>query len=56
MYESEYNFQPLLGEEYFLYERDNKNLFLSLIKPTEWNKKYIGSFKLMNNGKWDKIS
>ena len=56
VYEAEYSFQPLLGEEYFLYERDNKDLFLSLIKPTEWNKKYIGSFKLMNNGKWDKIS
>tara|TARA_B100000287_G_scaffold89470_1_gene81849 strand:+ start:140 stop:532 length:393 start_codon:yes stop_codon:yes gene_type:complete len=56
VYEAEYSFQPLLGEEYFLYERENKNLFLSLIKPTEWDKKYVGSFKLMNNGKWDKIS
>ncbi len=53
---AEYSFQPLLGEEYFLYERETKNLFLSLIKPTEWDKKYVGSFKLMNNGKWDKIS
>lgn len=56
VYGSEYNFQPLLGEEYFLYERKDKNLFLSLIKPMEWNQTYIGSFKLMNNGKWDKIS
>ena len=56
VYEAEYSFQPLLGEEYFLYEREDKNLFLSLIKPTEWDKKYVGSFKLMNNGKWDKIS
>ena len=56
VYESEYNFQPLLGKEYFLYERKDKNLFLSLIKPMEWNQTYIGSFKLMNNGKWDKIS
>ena len=56
VYEAEYSFQPLLGEEYFLYERDNKDLFLSLIKPSEWDKKYVGSFKLMNNGKWDKVS
>ena len=56
VYESEYSFQPLLGEEYFLYERENKNLFLSLIKPNEWNKKCVGGFKLMNNGKWDKVS
>jgi len=55
VYMSEYNFQPTLGEKYYLYERENKNLFLSLIKPKEWNQTYVGAFKLLNNGKWEKI-
>tara|TARA_Y100000004_G_C8842770_1_gene381235 strand:+ start:477 stop:866 length:390 start_codon:yes stop_codon:yes gene_type:complete len=55
VYKSEYNFQPLIGEEYYLYEKEDKNLFLSLIGPTEWNQLYVGTFKLLNNGKWEKI-
>tara|TARA_R100001443_G_C3323318_1_gene170599 strand:- start:410 stop:799 length:390 start_codon:yes stop_codon:yes gene_type:complete len=55
VYEARYNFQPILGEEYYLYEDEQKNLFLSLIGPKEWNKSYIGTFKLLNNGKWEKI-
>ena len=34
---------------------NNKDLFLSLIEPTQWDKVYIGTFKLLNNGKWEKI-
>lgn len=56
VYEAEYNFQPILGEEYFLYERQNRNIFLSLIPPSQWNQKYLGTFKLLNNGKWDKVT
>tara|TARA_R100001594_G_C3858081_1_gene220194 strand:+ start:69 stop:467 length:399 start_codon:yes stop_codon:yes gene_type:complete len=56
VYKSEYNFQPLLGEKYYLYEKENKDLFLSLIKPNEWDKNYIGTFRLLNNGKWEKYS
>ena len=55
VYESQYSFQPIVGEKYHLYERKDKNLFLSLIKPKEWDQPYIGTFKLLNNGKWEKI-
>ena len=55
IYESRYNFQPILGEPYYLYEDECKNLFLSLISPNEWKKSYVGTFKLLNNGKWEKI-
>ncbi len=55
VYESEYNFQPLVGEPYYLYEKKNKDLFLSLIEPTQWNQTYVGTFKLSNNGKWEKL-
>ena len=55
VYKSTYNFQPILGEHYHLYENNNKDLFLSLIEPTQWDKVYIGTFKLLNNGKWEKV-
>tara|TARA_R110001592_G_scaffold227273_1_gene483453 strand:+ start:3189 stop:3569 length:381 start_codon:yes stop_codon:yes gene_type:complete len=55
VYQSTYNFQPILGEPYHLYEDDDRDLFLSLIGPNEWNRKYIGTFKLLNNGKWQII-
>ena len=55
IYNSTYNFQPILGEPYHLYENKRKELFLSLIEPSAWNQKYIGTFKLLNNGKWELI-
>jgi len=55
IYNSTYNFQPILGEPYHLYENKRKELFLSLIEPGAWNQKYIGTFKLLNNGKWELI-
>ena len=55
VYESTYSFQPIQGCIYFLYEKEDKNLFLSLIEPTQWDQLYIGSFKLLNNGKWEKV-
>lgn len=51
----EYTFQPIIGQTYFLYERDNGTLFLSLIDPSSWSKKYIGSFTLDSSNKWVKV-
>ena len=54
IYESTYNFQPILGEPYHLYEGSDKP-FLSLIGPNEWDRKHLGTFKLLNNGKWEML-
>ena len=51
----EYNFLPVIGQTYYLYERENNSLFLSLIDPDSWNKKFIGTFKLDSNNKWVKV-
>ncbi|MDC1492057.1 DUF2452 domain-containing protein [Flavobacteriaceae bacterium] len=56
IYNSLYNFQPLLGEAYHLYLNKHNEHFLSLIKPNEWTQIYIGTFILLNNGKWKKES
>lgn len=55
VYASQYSFIPQIGETYHLYARDDNSTFLSLISPSEWNKKYIGSFKLDSAHKWIKI-
>ena len=56
VYKSNYSFQPMLGEPYHLYHNTKTDkLFLSLIEPTQWDKVYIGTFILLNNGKWEKV-
>jgi hypothetical protein len=54
IYESKFNFKPIIGKDYHLYKEYNKYL-LSLIGPNEWNKNYIGTFKMNYNMKWIKI-
>ena len=56
VYEADYSFQPIVGHDYHLYEREDKSLWLSLIAPDEWDKPYVGSFKLLTNGKWERIT
>ena len=54
IYNSKYNFKPIIGETYYLYKSGKKN-FLSIIKPDEWDFKCIGTFKLRSNNIWQKI-
>ena len=55
IYNALYNFQPILGEPYYLYLNDDDKHFLSIIEPNEWGQIFVGTFKLLNNGKWEKI-
>ena len=56
VYKSTYSFQPMLGEPYHLYHNvETDKLFLSLIEPSQWDKVYVGTFRLLNNGKWEKV-
>jgi len=55
VYSSRYSFLPVVGEVYHLYMKDDDTTFLSLIGPTEWGKKYIGSFRLDSRNKWVKV-
>jgi hypothetical protein len=55
VYNADYNFQPLVNEPYHLYEREPSLYFLSLIGPTEWSEQYVGTFKLLTDGRWEKI-
>ena len=52
VYNSKFSFEPIMGEIYHLYLREDGTNFLSLIPPDSWNKEHIGSFKLNSNKKW----
>ena len=54
IFNSKYNFKPIVGKEYYLYENDKQN-FLSIIKPEEWDKKCLGKYKLNSRNVWQKI-
>ena len=56
VYSSQYSFIPSIGEIYHLYVREDDSTFLSLISPEQWNKKYVGSFRLDSTQKWIKVS
>ena len=54
VYTAKFKFEPLVGETYFLYEGEEED-FLSLISPDQWNKKFLGAFRLSSEYKWEKI-
>ncbi len=51
VYESDFGFEPVMGETYHLYEVDG-GFRLSLIGPSEWSRRYVGSFQLDSDGRW----
>ena len=54
VYNAEFRFKPVMGKVYFLYQTDDGKLFLSLIEPNEWDKIFIGAFKLISDNRWEK--
>jgi hypothetical protein len=55
VYESRFNFEPVIGETYHLY-READHFRLSLIEPERWpQKRYVGSFELRSSGNWKVI-
>ena len=56
IYNTEYNFEPIIGEIYHLYEREEGTIFLSVIPPDSFRQyKFMGSFQLTFEKVWRKI-
>jgi len=55
IYNAVFNFEPIVGETYYLYTGNSKENFLSLISPNQWDKECLGSFQLTAEQKWIKI-
>tara|TARA_B000000441_G_C21352535_1_gene128682 strand:+ start:85 stop:465 length:381 start_codon:yes stop_codon:yes gene_type:complete len=54
IFNSKINFNPIIGQKYYLYKKKNYK-FLSIIKPSEWDMEFIGTFILNSNQSWKKI-
>ena len=55
IYNATFNFEPIVGETYYLYTGKDEVNFLSLISPNQWDKECLGSFQLTAEQKWIKI-
>lgn len=56
LYNAKYEFEPIIGEVYHLYAKDNRDEnFLSLIPPDTWKREHLGSFKLNAENVWTEV-
>ena len=55
VYSAKFNFEPIIGETYFLYRNKSNEPFLSIIAPSDCNFDYVGSFYLNSEKLWVKI-
>lgn len=54
VYESDFRFEPVIGEVYHLYWADatHSGVALSMVSPGEWAKEHIASLQLGFDGRW----
>ena len=55
VYESNYKFEPKIGEIYHLYKELDGSKTLSLIGPSEWTKPFLYSVILNSDMTWSKV-
>jgi hypothetical protein len=55
IFESKFTFEPIIGEIYHLYKRENGETFLSIIAPEQCRFNALGSFYLNADHIWEKI-
>ncbi|MEX6626380.1 DUF2452 domain-containing protein [Tenacibaculum salmonis] len=55
IFEAKFTFEPIIGQIYHLYKRDNGESFLSIIAPEECTFNSLGSFYLNVDQIWEKV-
>jgi len=55
IFNAKFTFEPIIGDIYHLYKRDNGETFLSIIAPNECNFNAMGSFYLNADQIWEKV-
>jgi hypothetical protein len=55
IFNAKFTFEPIIGDVYHLYKRENGETFLSLIAPNECNFNAMGSFYLNADQIWEKV-
>jgi len=57
IYQADCGFKPVIGQKYYLYERENDSKFLSMITPEEWGKRtdlsFVCAAKLLADHTWE---
>ena len=53
--EAKFSFEPVIGQRYHLYARENGEKFLSLIAPSECTFNFLGSFHLNADQIWERL-
>lgn len=54
IYEAHYRFEPIIGETYYLYEVEGQH-HLSMIEPERWHQRWVGSFRLNSDARWEPV-
>lgn len=55
IYAAKFTFEPIIGEVYHLYKRDNDETFLSIIAPEQCNFNSLGSYRLNTDQLWEEV-
>lgn len=61
IYEAKLNFSPVIGQIYYLYEKEGNNYILSLVSPEEWGggsgpfKRFVAAVKLLADHTWMEV-
>lgn len=56
VYESEFGFEPVMGQIYHLYQIEGSVRRLSMVPPEDWKQyRWIGSFRLNVDRRWEEI-
>lgn len=55
IFNAKFSFEPIFGEVYHLYKRENEETFLSLIAPEQCSFHSLGSFYLNADQVWEKV-
>ncbi|MGY8952938.1 MAG: DUF2452 domain-containing protein [Flavobacteriales bacterium] len=57
IYQSNINFEPLIGHVYYLYENEKKEHLMSLLSPKDWGRslknRYVAKISLLADHTWD---
>lgn len=55
IHDAKFTFEPIIGQYYHLYVRENGDNFLSIIAPNECSFNSLGSFYLNADQIWEKV-
>ena len=61
IYDAVIGFEPIVGDNYYLYEKKDGKKLVSLVAPSEWGKsipfeKFIAEVKLLADHTWDIVA